>query len=76
MAIYGIRDNEGRERVEESLESTIGAISVDVSSFLGRAVVEHAASCPPNRLLRSVEDAGCFAEILSVRKSTLMFGYF
>lgn len=67
LAIYGMRNSHGREHVVDALEAVNGVTSVDVSMFKGRAVVEHAASCAPTRLLRAVADAGYGAETLTTR---------
>lgn len=61
--IAGMRDNACRQKIAEALESIEGVKDVDVNLYRARATIVHDPQCEAAELVRTVSEAGYFAEI-------------
>ena len=61
--IAGMRDNACRQKIVEALESIEGVREADVNLYRSSATIVHDAHCAPAELMRTVSDAGYFAEV-------------
>ena len=61
--IAGMRDNACRQKILEALESIEGVKDAHVNLYRASATIVHDARCAAAELMRTVSEAGYFAEV-------------
>jgi len=63
LVIWGMRNNECRERILEVLGQVEGVVQVEVSLIRARALLVCGATCEATRLVETVSAAGYHAAV-------------